>query len=213
MTYTVKALGDLTIFTTPAAKRKNIPFKAKWSATLEELGRELDHLDATDVVFEVAVSAAEVRRDGMLRANAKVTHPGVRISFQTRDHGPMSFTCDTYEGLYYSQMPDWQANVRAIVLTLAALRAVDRYGATKGEQYAGFAALPPGAGATAMGGMTRDQALGVLHEHGQFGVAANVDPHDAWRQARFFTHPDRNGGDQTLWDQVEQAARVLGLDR
>jgi len=32
-----------------------------------------------------------------------------------------------------------------------------------------------------------------------------------WRQARSAAHPDRNGGDRSRWDKVEDAARSLGL--
>lgn len=32
-----------------------------------------------------------------------------------------------------------------------------------------------------------------------------------WRQARRLTHPDCHAGDQTKWDHVELAARVLGV--
>lgn len=222
--YTVKALDDYTIFTTPAIARKGVQFKADWATTRKELARELDSLDATDAVLEIAVQPHHIRKDGTLRSDVpkSLPHPGVRLSFQTASLGLMSFTCDTYEARYFGQMADWQANVRAIVLTLEALRAVDRYGATQGEQYAGFAALPPGAGATAMGGMTRDQALAVFGELGSHAVEAipaehvNTDPEvlqRMWRYARKVSHPDRNGGDHTLWDQVEQAAKVLGLDR
>jgi hypothetical protein len=31
------------------------------------------------------------------------------------------------------------------------------------------------------------------------------------RRARAATHPDHRGGDQTEWDRVEDAARLLGL--
>ena len=32
-----------------------------------------------------------------------------------------------------------------------------------------------------------------------------------WKRARARSHPDRRGGDRTEWDEVEQAARTLGL--
>lgn len=32
-----------------------------------------------------------------------------------------------------------------------------------------------------------------------------------WKQARARSHPDRRGGDRTEWDEVEEAARTLGL--
>jgi len=206
--YTVQPVTDFSIFTTPAHERKGVQFKAKWEATVNELRRELDYLDASDVVLEIGVNARDIRKDGMLRADAKPGHPGVRLSFQC-DSGALSFTCDTYEQTWAYLMPSWQANVRAIVKTLEALRAVDRYGATKGEQYAGFKALGAGTGGIALGGMTKDDARALLLELSQSrGVTSDKD---AWRQARFLTHPDRNGGDQEQWDRVELAAKVLGL--
>ncbi len=199
--YTVKPLDDFTIFNTPQRERVKAPWSATWQRTLTDLGRELSHLEAGDVVMELDVRPNKVRRDGMLYADAKVGRPGVRMSFESK-HGPMSYTSDRY-------LPDWQANVRAIVLTLSALRAVDRYGATQGEQYAGFAALPPGAGATAMGGMARGEATEVIETHGGF----DPDLSRSYRRARAMAHPDRCSGDRSAWDLVEQAARVLGLDQ
>lgn len=205
--YRVEPVTDFSIFTTPPAQRKGVQFKATWSTTLEDLGRELDHLDAHDIVLEVAVDARDIRKDGMLRADARPRHPGVRLSFQSTS-GALSFTCDTYEQQYYSGVPSWQANVRAIAKTLERLRDIDRYGATKGEQYAGFKAIGAGSGATPLGGMTRDQALAVLdYPKGETFYAA------AFRRARANAHPDRNGGDQTQWDRVEEAGRVLGISR
>lgn len=210
--YTVKALDDYTIFTTPADQRKGVPFKADWATTRKDLARELTLLGAHDAVLEIAVQPRHVRKDGQLRSDVpkELPHPGVRLSFETKDHGVMSFTCDTYAARYYGQMADWQANLRAIVLTLESLRAVDRYGATKGEQYAGFAALPAGAGDAAM---TKAQAAEIVY--GDPAAAFVPEPAEArlyLRRARAAAHPDRHGGDQSLWDQVEQAAQVLGLD-
>lgn len=211
--YTVKPITDFTIFTTPNHKKKPIQFQASWDQTLEDLRRELDYLKATDVVLEIGVQPGDLRLDGTLRSRAKVEHPGVRLSFQTRDHGALSYSCDTYAGNWAWQMPDWQANVRAIVKTLEALRAVDRYGATKGEQYAGFKELPAGSGATPLGGMTKDQARVLLrmHAEGQEPLPPDCSDRTLWRTARHRSHPDRNLGDRTAWDQVEQAAKVLGL--
>lgn len=212
-TYTVKALDDYTIFTTPRSERKGVQFKANWETTRKDLNRELSHLDARGAVIEIAVQPHHIRKDGALRSDIpkNLPHPGVRLSFETESHGLMSFTCDTYEARYFGQMADWQANLRAIVLTLEALRAVDRYGATQGEQYAGFAALPPGAGAVAVGGMTRTEAESVIA--GVVGAFDRSEGRERLRRARSMSHPDRHGGDQSLWDRVEQAARVLGLDR
>jgi hypothetical protein len=211
--YTVRPIDDFTIFTTPPSERKGVPFRAHIGDTLGELRYELDAIDASDSVLELAVTPSDIRVDGTLRANARTpAHPGCRLSFRC-DAGDLSFTCDTYEGRWQGQMPDWQANLRAIVLTLKALRAVDRYGATKGEQYAGFKALPAGSGATPMGGMTSSEALTILRERSDVPALHNTPDllREAYRKARARVHPDRQGGDRTMWDQVEQAAKVLGL--
>lgn len=210
--YTVQPITDFTIFTTTPTQRKGSQFKASWSDTIAALERELDLLGAHDIVMEIGVSARDIRKDGMLRADARPTHPGVRISFQSNS-GALSFTCDTYEQTYsWVGLPSWQSNVRAIVLTLEALRAVDRYGATKGEQYAGFKALGAGTGGIALGGMTRDQACDVLEQWGGVtpGLSGSRSERDAYRRARAAAHPDRSG-DRSAWDLVEQAAKVLGL--
>ena len=223
MKYTTRPLSDRT-WLRPASQRKQSRFDAKWTATLELLGREIDLLGGRDVVIEVDVREQDLRLDGTLRANARTPdQPGVVVAFETSRHGSMLYRCDRFYAPYYGQI-DWQHNVRAIALTLEALRAVDRYGATEtGQQYAGFKALPAGRAMPASH-MTRTEALGVF---GVWGRAlsempaipaehVNTDPdslRSLYRAARRAAHPDRNNGDQTAWDQVEQAARVLGVDR
>lgn len=204
--YTVQPVTDFTIFTTPPRERIWSPWNVSWSRTLDDLGRELRHLEGHDPVIELAIQSNKIRRDGMPMADAKVTHVGVRMSFDSK-HGPLSYTADRYKD-------GWQANVRAIVLTLDRLRAVDRYGATKGEQYAGFKELPAGSGATPLGGMTKQRARMVIADISEYVIDALTSDdvvRGAFRIARGKAHPDRNDGDRTQWDQVEQAAKVLGL--
>lgn len=212
MHYTVKPLGDYTIFTTPEAKRRTSPFRAGWQTTLNELGRELELLHATDMLLELDVAHAGIRRDGMLRADARVGHHGVRVSFLTRDHGALSYTCDTYDRAYGKLRP-WQANVRAVALTLERLRDIDRYGATQGEQYVGFKAIE----AADPGRMTRSDAITHLAE--MYGIAIEHFPVDAsslrssWKRAQRLAHPDLHGGDRATWDLVDEIGRALGFDR
>lgn len=212
MTYTVKPLTDFTIFTTPSGARKGVQFKAEWWQTEAQLQRELDYLDATDAVLEIAVQPHHVKVNGELRANVPkdLPHPGVRLSFKSK-HGDLSYSCDTYAARYYGQMADWQANLRAIVLTLEALRAVDRYGATKGEQYAGFKELT-----ATPSGMSGDAARAMIATLSGYRHEATIpwgtdDWKAAYRRARANAHPDRNGGEREKWDQVEAAGRALGL--
>lgn len=120
---------------TPTYRRKNSPFKAGWSSTIELLERELQHLKATNIVIQADCDRSEIRIDGQLRANAKLNGPGVVIAFESPSKGALSFPCDTFT--------EWKANVRGIALSLEALRAVDRYGVTQqAEQYKGWTALP-----------------------------------------------------------------------
>lgn len=163
--------------------RKRSPFSATYSETKALLCREVHHLGATSAVLQLAVTEADLRLDGDLRASARPTHPGVIVSFESR-HGSLRYACDTYLS--------WQDNVRAIALTLEKLRAVDRYGAAKGgEQYRGWKSLPSGNDAP-----SAERGWSIIRQHG--GV----------RDALKATHPD-HGGDPAEFADV-QAARAAG---
>src|SRR5882672_9119694 len=101
--------------TAPTRNRLRSPFKAKWGATLDLLEREIAHLRASDINVEAFLSPGQIRNDGWPKADARPGHPGVILSFSTRK-GRMVMPCDKYG--------DWQANLRAIALTLEHLRAV-----------------------------------------------------------------------------------------
>lgn len=209
--YTIRPLGAWPGPQTPADKRRNpAVFRAGWPATLEMLGRELGHLRAERVVLQVDVREGDLRVDGMLRANARVDHPGVRIAFGSR-HGPLVYGTDVYYG--------WKANVRAIALALEALRAVDRHGVTRaGEQYRGWRAIAAGAGASSFGtadeaaqwmalqidGVDNDSIDGVVHSL----LAGGEQARRNYRQLVRQLHPDR-GGDPANWARLDEAWRLL----
>lgn len=190
---------------TPSHQRRSRwAFKATWQATVGLLKRELERVGAEGAVLQVAVQdeRRDLTRDGWVRADARVTQPGVVLSFTHPSAGVVSYPCDTYE--------EWQHNVRAIALALEALRAVDRYGVTRNaEQYRGWKALPATTGPT----MTAEAAASVLANY-----CAGVSPADvlrswqsaqqAFRTARAREHTDV-GGDVNRWHLVEQAAQVL----
>lgn len=178
--------------------RKPSQFSAPWSKTLDLLERELGMLNARNIVIQAAVAFDDIRNDGMLRASARPSWPGVILAFDSK-HGPLSYPCD--------QFSDWQSNVRAIALALEALRAVDRYGVTKrAEQYQGWAKLP---GPTHELAMTPQQAVTVLGK-----AACDQTPisretlEDVYRRACAATHPDV-GGDAVAFKQVQAAKAVL----
>jgi hypothetical protein len=210
--FTVRPISDRTPFT---GEHEYSDFKASWNSTLSLLRRELEHLAATDGVIEVDAPESAIRLDGMLYANAKVASPAVRVAFGSQV-GPLVYATDRYVGRGFrtAMTGNWQHNVRAIALGLEALRKVDRYGITqRHQQYAGFKALPTGSNG-ANSHMTRDQArellLSLMDDPEQARHMLPID--QLWKRSRAKTHPDRNNGDRALWDQVEQAARVLGLE-
>ena len=225
MRYTVRPISDRTPFTgSPVDSR----FTVTWSQCLDVLGRELDHLDATDLVIECDVREQDLRLDGMIRSNARAASPAARVAFES-NVGPLTYATDAFARPSWRRggmSEDWQHNVYAIALSLEALRKVDRYGVTKrGEQYTGFKQLGAGLAMPASQ-MTRDQALAAIarlsakppghyaHDHDMKRYAGTPSEITRdWKKARALHHPDRHAGDRTLWDQVEQAATVLGLDR
>lgn len=192
--------------TKPRARRSRSTFKAGWNDTLQLLDRELSALKATAVVLQVDVTETQIRLDGGLRANVTPGFPGVRLIADTR-MGPLSWQTDS--------CVFWRHNVRSIALGLEALRAVDRYGITNaGEQYKGWLQIEAG---TSTGMPTnRAQAAEVLSRISGVHIDADESKQSAtarWKAARAIAHPDRNNGARDLWDQVEAAAQLLGLDQ
>lgn len=212
MNLTFRPLVDLSVFTTGVERKPN-RFKASYRSTLDLLDTELDHLHSTEAWLQVVLEdPAGVRLDGQLRANAKVTHPGVVLTIVSRDHGTLVYPCDRFEGRYYSDPPDWQLNLRAIALGLRDLRRLDDYGITsRGEQYAGFREL--GAGTEVAGeAMTLDQAAQWLGDAA--GWSAPPDPADlnmidlAYREAAKQHHPDV-GGSTAMMSYLNSARAFL----
>ena len=213
----------------PGRERKPNPFRVtSYEATLDLLDRELDQIDATTAHLQLDVDAGQVRRDGYLRSGAKVRHPGVILTVDTRRLGVLTYPCDTFERRYSGDPPDWQINTRAIALGLEALRKVERYGiAERGQQYAGFKALGAGAPVAVGAAMTVDEAARLLA-----ATAWPGEPEDrraAW-QGRMVTdadllartfraairrsgdHPDA-GGDGALFRRLAEARDLIVAER
>lgn len=197
-------MRPLPVWTDPVTANRcgSQTFRASWTDTLDLLGRETEKLGATLVVLQIDADETDIRRDGMLRARAKVGHPGVVVSLDSK-YGPLRYATDVYEQQYSTEMPGWQANVRAVALAMQALRAVDRYGVTKrGEQYVGWKALP----APVDGFSSADEALRWMREK------AGPGPEDGslYRVLAKRLHPDA-GGDPADWDRLDKARRLLDV--
>ena len=184
------------------ANRTRSQFSAPWRATLDLLDRELWHLGPAGrnapAVLQIAMREQDFRLDGMPRANARPEHPGVILAIESTK-GPLSFPCDRFL--------TWQDNLRAIALSLEALRRIDRYGITpNAEQYTGWKQLPGGGAANAPSAADAEMVI-LSYADLPIGEATSLD--QAYRRARANAHPDRRGGDRAAWDAVEAAAEVL----
>jgi hypothetical protein len=194
-------------------------FKAHHADTLDLLERELNQLDATDIIVQLALTEAQIRNDGWPRSDARPSGPQVAVSFDSK-HGPLRYATDVYRGTGDRQwgcVTGWQANLRAIALGLESLRRVDRYGiAQSGEQYRGWKQL--GAGepiAMGAGSMTVEEAARFLIEQSGYApslatsaIESKITRDEVYRRAAKKLHPDL-GGDPALFRQLQDAKAVL----
>ncbi len=121
----------------------------------------------------------------MPRSNARTPqHPGVELSFDTRDYGRLVYATDVCSR--------WEHNVRSIALGLGDLRAVDLHiGSQRGQQYAGYRQLGSGT-------PSPDHGRELIRRHGSV------------RAALLATHPDQGGDPQDF--AAVQAARESGSE-
>ncbi len=186
-----------------ARTRKSSPFRATWLKTLDLLEKELALLGAKDIIVQAGFELTEIRNDGWPRGGARAKHPAVVLSFRDRNGNPLSFPCDTYAS--------YEDNLRAIGLSLEALRAVNRYGVTKGhEQYQGFAQLPAPPDPNSW---TADEAAAWLSERAPtFGTHAILTHEstfrNAYRAVAALAHPDQ-GGNSDEWHRLQEASKLL----
>lgn len=186
--------------------RRTSPFTATWQDTLDLLEHELDELGVRSAVaMRVVGKPSDVRLDGMLRTTARLDHPGVILSFESR-YGPLSYPCDTFTSApWRSNLSPWQVNVRAVALALEALRKVDRYGVTRrGEQYTGWRAIEA---APAVSFASVDEADQWLRSF----TGATEDTHRAvvLNAAAVRARRNRESGDQSTWDRYRAARELL----
>lgn len=219
MNYLIRPVRPWTEPVTESRRGAHL-FRASWDDTLALLAYETGLLGAEHVIVQIDVTDGEVRRDGMLRAHARVGFPGVRISFASV-HGPLTYATDAYEDSYYHSraLKGWQANVRAIALALEALRAVDRYGVSRrGEQYRGWTAI-----AARPAELTPERAARLIaeaaypdHSDDQLAVVSGALLRGdgdaltaAYRLASKRAHPDLPGGDSNTMALINNARDLL----
>lgn len=186
----------------PKMQKRASLFKSSWENTKELLKVELERLGVDEAVIEVDVPESAIRADGTVKLNTTFRTHRVALSFTHPKHGPLRYPCDRFY--------NWSENVRAIALALEALRAVERYGVTtRGEQYAGWKAIPSQTSAT----MTTDTAAGFLAARQGLDkdklLRDATYARDAIRKEQAFAHPDKQGGSREMWNAVEAVKDVL----
>jgi hypothetical protein len=176
---------------TPNHLRQRSRFDTPFSKTVEQLKEELRRINARDVVIQTTFHSMQFSpRTGWPYADAEPETPQVILSFTSPKNGPLSFPCDTYEA--------FDCNLRAIVLALEALRAVDRYGVTRNaEQYAGWKKLAAPVESHLFN--TAEDAEAFINENG-----------GTYRAAAAKLHPDnKETGSHDLFVKLQAAMAML----
>lgn len=215
---TIKAITHWNGKETDEPKRSQ--FRQTYRDTLKILEKELSFLDIrTDsLAIEMFVHPNQIRADGQLRADAKPYKQGVKLSFEIIEwlspipntnkwnvkYHPVVYPCDRYD--------DWQDNLRAITLSLEALRKVERYGVLKFQEVVKRLALPSADGKFS----SRDEALQFIAEHSAYALSTISQNSEAlkaaYRQAAHKFHPDKNGGEpRQEFLILQEYKKVLGL--
>ena len=170
----------------PRGSRDMSPYSAPFKDTLATLRRELSGLSAKNIVLQVALREQDLRQDGLPRAGAIATHPGIILAFDSR-HGPLR--------LFFDRFTRWNHNLRAVAIHLEHLRLAGLYGVgTDGQQYQGWQALPADAGADSAfktAAQARDWLTAVSGISGDYTLA-DVR-RKAYRAAEARLHPDAGG--------------------
>jgi hypothetical protein len=221
----------------PYAKPGNrrATFKANYSKTLAQLRAELSRAGARSVVIQSGHRGEDIRFDGLPKVNAlSPRFAGVCLIFEKWKpigkkneagqplgvYETLEFPCATYS--------HWEDNLRAIVLTLEALRAVARYGVAgtgtseagkteEAKQYAGFARKKIGDEGARHNGkqeMTPEAAASILVACAEGGwtvqgvLSGRAEMEACFKQAAKNSHPDAGGTDNSFV-AVSQAVAVL----
>lgn len=187
---------------------KSSPFRSRYVQTLDDLETELNHLRAKEIVLQAAIAWGDIRNDGWPKSNAAFRHAGVILTFETKDGRPLSFPCDAYS--------DWQANLRAIALSLEALRAVNRYGVTRrAEQYQGWKRIAPPSDAPfsskedAARFIAEVAYRGEKFDHPTRLVSDEQLRQYSYRRAAAKLHPDNPAGSHDAFVKLQAALALL----
>jgi len=162
----------------PASARKNSRFDTPLKRAVDDLLNELALLGARDVIIS---SNLELKPNGLPYADSREpSDPAVAVYFE-RSKRPFVIACDTYKRVV--------DNVRAVGMTVSALRTIQRHGASSmlEQAFTGFAALPAH-------GIEKPwwEVLGVA-QHSTIN-----EIREAWMELTKIHHPDRGGSTERM---------------
>jgi hypothetical protein len=169
-------------------ERRSSIYQVSFARARDEVLRSVRLLGGHDIVISSDIA---LRRDGLPYANQGEPHdPGIAV-YWTQRNQPRVMACDCWRTV--------RDNLRAVGLTIDALRAIDRSGATQllERAFTGFAALPATAGDDGAPPW-RD----VLHLNGQ--PVTQRDVLEAFKRRLLFCHPD-SGGSHDLMVELNRA--------
>ena len=175
------------------ARPKRARFNTPLGRARDELFAEIDRMGGTDIVLSTNLA---VRNDGLPRAKQREPDDaGAAVYWRRSDGAHRCIACDRWDRV--------RDNIRALGLTIAALRGLDRWGSSEivDRAFTGFQRLEaPGEDWRETLGVSRNPTLAEA-EH-------------AYRLRRRDTHPDGPNGDADAFHRVqqawEQAQRELG---
>ena len=154
---------------------------------------ELKLLGATNVIIS---SNLELRRDGLPYADSREPDdPGIAVYFDRKANGretrPFVIACDSYTKAV--------SNLRAVGVTVEALRTIARHGASNmlEQAFSGFAALPPHTSVA----KPWWEVLGVDVDATQNEIRA------AFLALSKIHHPDVEGGNHDRMAEINEAFR------
>lgn len=191
----------------PTQEPERSRFDSTMGSTVGLLARELRMVGAEDITLEMDIQPSMIRNDGLPYANARPRRQALILTFRTKHGHRPAFPADKYD--------DWRDNLRAIALTLEALRAVERWGVIQsGGQYVGLAL--PGEGQSTSTMSAFDAAAVLLREGNGGGIHEARDVVEDYDTAgRLFkaavrrTHPDRLGHHSSRFHEVMEARKRL----
>lgn len=167
-------------------------FSQTFASARQQLEYELNELDASNIIISMNF---EVSPSGSLKATTRQPgDTGVAVFFVVNGEEKV-LACDKWDAV--------EDNLRAIGLTLEKMRAIDRYGVSEilDRMFHGLNldALPQ----FASNGRDWWDVLGVKKTASKEEIAKAV------RKMKIDCHPDHNEGDETKWQEFQEALKSV----